>query len=455
MLFIFLSLLFSVILSVLIFNLKPSKIKSLLVVLLNYSIYYIVVGKWLLLLTLVSFITFISGLFSKKYNSSPLIGTAILLLSIIGLKIYFPAVGPNDNILKLAYPIGFSFFLLQSISYLIDIRRKKMESIDDPLLFLATDTYFPLLFTGPITKHKYIYEKLTSIPIFNFDLALEGLILITVGLIKNIVISGRIIQLMDNLLQIETTAGLSLLILFISPVLIFINYSALIDIVRGVSKLLNIELEVNYKSPLTKNQFDKILVNWNLSLYRWLKEYIYDPLCLIGNNHLDKLFWKLLVFIFVSLGFGIGFGFKFFIIALASFVFYLISNLINAFNCRISLLCFLKRLIVGVFSYFAMILISMTFIAPSPTLVFIIIKNLLQRNMIFFGRLQIEYIKNDIKAAIVLALILILLEHYKIQVKKTMNTLYPFFRWSILAILIILILIFSNNSLSQFLFLVV
>lgn len=457
MLFVFLSLLFSVILSVPIFNLKPGKIKTFLVILLNYIVYYIVVGKWLLLLTLFSSMTFVFGLLARKYNSSAIIGIVILVLSIIGLKIYFPSVGSGDNILDLAYPIGFSIYLLHSISYLADVHRKKIESIGDPLTFLAISTYFPLMFSGPIIKYKYLYNKLNMTSVFSFDLALEGLILIAVGLVKNIVISGRIIQLMNSLFEIESTAGLSLLIVLVSPVLLFINYSALIDIICGVSKLLNIDLDNNYKSPLTKVGLDKIFINWNISLYNWLKEYIYEPLCIIGQSRADKLFWKLLVFIFVGAGFGFGFGFKFLIISLMCFVFYLINSLNNyiSLSNKYWPLRLGKIIVMGLYSYLAMILISMSFIAPNLPLAFIILKNLVQRNMLFFGRLQIGYMKNDIKVAIALGLIFVLLEHYREKIKKGISQSHPFFRWSIFSILVITILLFSNNSLSQFLFLVV
>ncbi len=460
MLLIFISLVFFIILSTFIFNLKKQNLKFLLITIYSCTIYYLISGKWLLLFALLSTITFIAGANAEKSQKRFIAGLTILVTTIVILKIYYPLylnVGNFNldlgkrSVLNVALPIGFSIYVLQSISYLLDVRKGKIKAIDNAFCFFALSSYFPQLLGGPVSHYRDLAKKFTASKNFDPNLAIEGLILIAYGLLKKVMVGDRLLQIFIDMFELKNTANLSLVTILLAPVFLFIEYSALIDIVRGLSKIFNLDLMENYNSPLTQRRFDKMLMNWNLSLYQWGHDYIYLPLCSISSTKKDRIFWLLLIFFLLGLWLG---GAKIFYLSTVMFIFFLLERMIVKFirMIDIKMISVFYKLLSWFFSYIGITVIGFILVAPNFQFALYVIKNLVLKNIIFFETQHFTYLRSDIKMAIIASLVFVFLENYKKNIKKIINELPVVFRWGTLSISIIMLLLFYINNAMSFLF---
>lgn len=198
-------------------------------------------------------------------------------------------LGTHFDISYIILPVGISFFIFQSLSYTIDVYRKKMEPVRNIVDFGFYVSFFPHLVAGPIVRASVfipqIYQEFKlSKPEFS-----HAIYMISKGLIKKIVISNFIaISMVDRIF--DTPALYSgfenLLAIYGYGLQIYCDFSGYTDIAIGVALILGFRLPVNFNSPYKAKSITDFWKRWHISLSQWLKDYLYISL---GGNRKGKI----------------------------------------------------------------------------------------------------------------------------------------------------------------------
>lgn len=205
------------------------------------------------------------------------------------------------NTFDIILPLGISFFTLQQISFLVDCYKKDVLEYNllDYSLFIC---FFPQLVSGPIIRHQEMIPQFMDIKnkVINQDNIFIGIFLITIGLFKKTVFSdgfaGFITYIVDN--QIYNDFGISWIFGIAKIFQGYFDFSGYCDIALGSAFLFNINLPWNFNSPYKAQSIADYWNRWNMTLMRFLKDYIYTPLG--GNSKsLLKTFYNIMIVFFI------------------------------------------------------------------------------------------------------------------------------------------------------------
>lgn len=193
----------------------------------------------------------------------------------------------NPVLLQVVLPVGISFYTFQTLSYTIDIYRKKLEPTNDFIAFGLYVAFFPQLVAGPIERASHLLPQMLAKRKILLPEVHAGLYLILWGLFKKIVIADNMAPVCNMVYQnYWEHQGLSLVVATIAFALqIYCDFSAYSDIARGCGKLLGFDLMVNFRLPYFAVSPSDFWRRWHISLSTWLRDYLYIPL---GGNRGGK-----------------------------------------------------------------------------------------------------------------------------------------------------------------------
>jgi len=177
-------------------------------------------------------------------------------------------------------PIGFSFYVLQVISYLTDVYRGQIPAEKNIIHFALYMAYFPKLLAGPIERAKSFLPQVQNPRVIERGSIEQGLYLILLGLLRKIAIADRLSLLRpaDVFSAPENYSSVELCIwLLVFAFALYNDFCGYTSIVRGVSSLLGIELSPNFKQPMFSRSFSDFWTRWHISLSEWLRDYIFFP----------------------------------------------------------------------------------------------------------------------------------------------------------------------------------
>ncbi len=187
----------------------------------------------------------------------------------------------NIPLLRVALPVGISFYTFQSMSYTIDIYRRQLEPVRSPLGFLTFVAFFPQLVAGPIVRARQFLPQLETVPSLSESKGAEGLYRIGIGLMKKVVIADllavNLVQRVFESPEVYTSAEL-LFGVYGFALQIYCDFSAYSDIAIGSAMLLGLELPENFDHPYRAVNLRDFWKRWHLSLSTWLRDYLYIPL---------------------------------------------------------------------------------------------------------------------------------------------------------------------------------
>ncbi len=188
--------------------------------------------------------------------------------------------------LQIVLPVGISFYTFQSLGYTVDVYRGKIRAARDFADFLLYVSYFPQLVAGPIERAEHLLPQLRQPRKVTSEAVADGLWLIVVGYTKKLVIADRLAPLVQHGFGSEEIPDLNaLLFVYAFAFQIYGDFSGYSDIARGVSKLLGIDLMINFRSPYLVATPSAFWRHWHISLSSWLRDYLYVPL---GGNRKGK-----------------------------------------------------------------------------------------------------------------------------------------------------------------------
>jgi alginate O-acetyltransferase complex protein AlgI len=188
------------------------------------------------------------------------------------------------QIQDLALPVGISFYVFQSMSYTLDVYRREQEPIRSLARFAAFVCYFPQLVAGPIERLKHLLPQIVAPAPITVERLIHGAFLFSLGFFRKAVADtlSAFVDPVFGHLQQAAPADVVLAI-FTFGVQIYLDFTGYVDMARGISQAIGIDLVVNFDAPYLSASPREFWRRWHISLSRWLRDYLY--ISLGGNRH--------------------------------------------------------------------------------------------------------------------------------------------------------------------------
>ncbi len=277
---------------------KWIKAQNFFLLLASYFFYGWWDWRFLLLLFTSSFVDFLIGLALGRTpdqgKRKVLLGISVLInLGILGFFKYynffvesfvdaFSLLGVNFTTDRLAIilPVGLSFYTFQSMSYSIDIYRRKLPPTRNIITFLTFVSFFPQLVAGPIERATHLLPQITRRRTFEYSAAVDGVRQILWGLFKKVVIADGCAVYVEAVFSDPSSYSGSTLLLAgcLFLIQVYGDFSGYSDIALGCARLLGFRLMQNFAFPFFARDVAEFWRRWNISLTTWFRDYVYIPL---------------------------------------------------------------------------------------------------------------------------------------------------------------------------------
>jgi alginate O-acetyltransferase complex protein AlgI len=186
----------------------------------------------------------------------------------------------QPNTLDIILPVGISFYTFQTLSYTIDVYKRKLEPTSNLISFLAFVSFFPQLVAGPIERATHLLPQFYKKRVFHYSLAVNGCKQILWGLFKKIVIADNCAEYAN--LIFNNSSEYSGSTLFMGALFftfqIYGDFSGYSDIAIGTSRLFGFDLKQNFAFPYFSRDIAEFWRRWHISLSTWFRDYLYIPL---------------------------------------------------------------------------------------------------------------------------------------------------------------------------------
>ena len=185
--------------------------------------------------------------------------------------------------LKIALPVGLSFFTFSELSYIFDVYNGKSKPQKNIILFTLYVSFFGKISMGPIVSYHEMEDQLRNRTLSKAQYA-SGMVLISKGLIKKVLLADQL-SYVYSILQ-NNTSTLGVWLLAISYMLqIYFDFSGYSDMAIGLSRFFGFDFKPNFDHPYTATSVQDFWRKWHISLSQWFRDYLYIPL---GGNRVDK-----------------------------------------------------------------------------------------------------------------------------------------------------------------------
>ncbi len=235
----------------------------------------------------------------------------------------------NPQGLNIVLPVGISFYTFQTLSYSIDVYKRKLEPTKNFIAFMAFVSFFPQLVAGPIERATHLLPQFYKKRTFEYDKAVDGLRQILWGLFKKIVIADNAAQIADEIFNHSAGYPGSTLVLgaLFFAFQIYGDFSGYSDIAIGTSRLFGFDIMQNFNFPYFSRDIAEFWRRWHISLSTWFRDYLYIPLGGSRGNTLMKI--RNTFIIFIVSGFWHGANWTFIIWGALNAVYFLPLLLLN------------------------------------------------------------------------------------------------------------------------------
>ncbi len=280
---------------------KHNSIRKWLLIIFNMFFYYKLCGSACLIILIPVVVDYFIARQLDR-NKSSIIRKVLLFASMgvsLGLLIYFKYTngliefinsfgGKHFSTLKLLIPVGISYFVFRTISYVIDVYNEKIESVRDFSDYLLYMTFFPLLISGPITRAELFIPQINRQTGISGDDINHGIYYIFKGIIKKAIIADYLGMYVNIIFSLSSgyTGFENLMGVMGFAMQIYFDFSGYTDIAIGISTLLGFNIGINFNEPFKAHSITDFWRRWHISLSDWLRDYIFIPL----NFYLRK--WK-------------------------------------------------------------------------------------------------------------------------------------------------------------------
>jgi D-alanyl-lipoteichoic acid acyltransferase DltB (MBOAT superfamily) len=186
----------------------------------------------------------------------------------------------NPSGLDIVLPVGISFYTFQTMSYTIDVYRKRLKPTKDFIAFSAYVSFFPQLVAGPIERASNLLPQFYEKRKFDYSSSIDGVRQILWGFFKKIVIADSCAPYVNLIFEShDQYSGSTLLVAsFLFTLQIYGDFSGYSDIAIGTARLFGFKLMQNFAFPYFSRDIAEFWRRWHISLSTWFRDYLYVPL---------------------------------------------------------------------------------------------------------------------------------------------------------------------------------
>ena len=299
----------------LLYFLIPHKFRWALLLIASCFFYMFFIPVYILILLVTILICYFAGMLIEKSEGKK--RKLYLVISIISTCVvlfvfkYFNFFNTNflaiAQFLHLNYPIkflniilplGLSFYTFQSLSYVIEIYRRKQKAEKNFGIYSLYVMFYPKIVAGPIERPQNLLHQFYEKHSFDYRRVVDGLKLMAWGLFKKVVIADRLAiavnQVYGNPSDYNSFQLVIATVFFTFQ--IYCDFSGYSDMAIGAAKVMGFKLMNNFNFPYFSKSFSEFWKHWHISLSTWFRDYVYISL---GGNRVSR--WRLYFNLFITL----------------------------------------------------------------------------------------------------------------------------------------------------------
>ncbi|MFT7072788.1 MBOAT family O-acyltransferase [Patiriisocius sp. Uisw_017] len=363
----------------------------------------------------------------------------------------------DDYTLNIILPVGISFYTFQTLSYTLDIYRKKIEPTKDALSFFTFVAFFPQLVAGPIERASHLLPQFHKTYIFKYDAVKSGLLLIAFGLFKKMVIADRLAIVVNQVYNNPTDHGGQDLIIatVFFAFQIYCDFSGYSDIAIGLSRALGFDLMKNFDTPYFARSITDFWRRWHISLSTWFRDYVYIPLG--GSRKSEYRVYLNLFIVFVVSGLWHGAAITFVIWGFIHGCFIVAEKAATNYGLIVKRNTVFNGVFFTTFTFIIVCFAWIFFRANSYSDSIFIVSNLFNITPDFKDFYQLGLVSHEFNLALITIVLLLLFDalHRRYNAIKLLNRA-PFFLRSFVYVSVIYTIvvfgIYGNDSVSEFIY---
>lgn len=278
----------------------PKCLKNTVLLLLSLVFYAWGEPRYVIWMLLAITLGYIFGLLIERFKEKKRISKLFMILSVassLAMLGYFKYVdffignfnaitGLSIPLLKIALPIGISFYTFQILSYTVDVYRGNVAAQKNPIDLAAYVALFPQLIAGPIVRYSDVAEQLKS-RTHTLEKTVLGARRFMIGLGKKILIANILGELCDTFRASDDKSVLFFWLYAVAYSLhIYFDFSGYSDMAIGLGKLFGFDFLENFNYPYISASITEFWRRWHMSLGSWFRDYVYIPL---GGNRVSRM----------------------------------------------------------------------------------------------------------------------------------------------------------------------
>lgn len=329
--------------------LLPHKYRWLMLLMASCIFYMAFIPIYILVLAVLILIDYAMGiLIEKSEDSKRKIFLVVSIFSTCFVLFIFKYFGFfNVNLTNLAHfigwnyslktlslilPIGLSFHTFQSLSYVIEVYRKKQKAERNLGIYALYVMFYPQLVAGPIERPYNMIHQFYEKHEFNYKEVVDGLKLMLWGMFKKVVIADRLALFVSVVYSNPAGhEGISFIVATIFFTFqIYCDFSGYSDIAIGAAKVMGFKLMQNFNLPFFAKSIPEYWKRWHISLSTWFKDYVYIPM---GGSRVSKLRWYFnILSVFLISGFWHGAAWTFIVWGALHGIYYMLGSMTENFR---------------------------------------------------------------------------------------------------------------------------
>lgn len=270
----------------------PKKLRNLVLLIFSLAFYYVGEQKLIIIMIISSltdyFCSFgIEHFRERKGMTRLFLGLSLLInLSLLGyfkyadlfINSFNMLTGSEVPLLKIALPIGISFYTFQTMSYTIDVYRGNVKAERNFINFAAYVTLFPQLVAGPIVRYETVAAELKERTV-SFQRFSRGAVRFCIGLGKKVLLANSLASFVK---LYDSATGHTVLMAWAAaiaiPLQIYFDFSGYSDMAIGLGDIFGFSFPENFNYPMISKTATEFWRRWHMTLGTWFRDYIYFPM---------------------------------------------------------------------------------------------------------------------------------------------------------------------------------
>lgn len=235
---------------------------------------------------------------SKVFLSASVLVSLLLLgyckYADFSIETFNSLTGLSVPLLKVALPIGISFYTFQILSYAVDVYRGVVPAQKNYIKLALYISMFPQLIAGPIVRYSDIVSQLDN-RTHSLENAAYGIKRFAIGLSKKVLIANVLAELGSAFKESTQQSVLFFWLYAIACTLqIYFDFSGYSDMAIGLGRIFGFRFLENFDYPYISSSITQFWRRWHMSLGSWFRDYLYIPL---GGNRVGKMRWLFNIFV--------------------------------------------------------------------------------------------------------------------------------------------------------------